>query len=289
MAQPRKTLLTIIAAVCFLLALGGCAKGPGNSVSLPSAFPADNTVTGWTASTDVQSFNHDNLYNWVDGQADSFFAYGFEQLATRRYKNTDGNQINIEVWQLATSADACGLFLSNQNGSPIQIGSEGASSTGRRVFFWQNRYYAVITAVKPIPDDTLLAFGKAISGALPAGGERPALLSRLPTANQVDHSQLFFHEEISIQNIVWLGGENILNLSQKTDAAAANYNLGGKDASLILVEYPAESEAASALKALQAGGVENYIASQASGKLLAAVFGQVNVQTANDLLSAALK
>ncbi len=37
----------------------------------------------------------------VDGQADAFFAYNFQQVATQRYQNAEGTLLNIEVWQLA--------------------------------------------------------------------------------------------------------------------------------------------------------------------------------------------
>ena len=132
----------------------------------------------------------------MDGQAESFFAYGFEQVAVQRYQDAQGSLLNVEIWQLATPADAYGLFSTARAGSPAAIGNEADSDPGRRLAFWQERCFVSLNALQPVPDETLQAFAQAISSKLPPGGERPAIVDRLPPSGLVERSAIFFHEEI---------------------------------------------------------------------------------------------
>jgi hypothetical protein len=258
-------------------------------LDLASVFPAANAISGWNISQKVETYNRDNLLNLVDGQADSFFAYGFERVAVQRYKDSAGTQLNAEIWQLATSADAYGLFSAGRAGSRAAIGNEGDSDPGRRLAFWQDRYFVSLNAAQPVPDETLQAFAQAIAGTLPSGGERPVLVDRLPRSGLVERGDIFFHEEISIQMDVWLGGENLLGLSQETNGVVGKYKLGDTTARLILIEYPTSSQAAKGLKALQGGSISDLVTSDARDKLLGAVFGKVDIAQAQTLLQEALK
>jgi hypothetical protein len=225
----------------------------------------------------------------VDGQADAFFAYGFEQVVTRRYQNADGIFVNVEIWQLATSADAFGLFHEDRAGQPVKIGVEGDADPGRRLAFWQDRYFASVSASGSISDDVLRDIANGIASQLPAGGTAPNIVSRLPAENIVEGSLLFLHEEISIQNEVWLGGQNLLGLSPQTNGALARYTLNGATTRLLLVEYSTSAQAGDALKALQAGDVSDLLASQVNGNYLAAAFGKTEAAQAQHLVEQALK
>lgn len=282
--------------ICLFLFLSACARTPEATpvptsppVDLRSLLPKEDTLAGWQPLTEAATYNRDNLFNLVDGQADAFFAYGFEQVVTRRYQNADGIFANVEIWQLATSADAYGLFHGGRAGQPVKIGVEGDADPGRRLAFWQDRYFASISASGSISDDVLRDIANGIASQLPAGGTVPNIVSRLPAENIVEGSRLFLHEEISIQNEVWLGGENLLGLSPQTNGALARYTLNGATARLLLVEYSTSAQAGDALKALQAGDVSDLLASQVNGNYLAAAFGKTEAAQARHLVEQALK
>jgi hypothetical protein len=268
----------------FALLLAGCA---GKSISLADVFPNADTVRNWTPR-DVEIFDRENIYDLVDGQADAFFVYGFEQVAVRNYENAEGAVLGVEVWQLATPADAYGLFTTNIVGEPVAVGNEGDADPGRRLAFWQDRYYVHVRARQELPDATLRAFAQVVSGALPVGGERPAVVDQLPSNGLVERSGIFFHEEISIQNEVWLGGENLLGLSPETDAVLARYDLNGTIVRLLLVQYPNAEDAATGLAALESGQIDAVVTADARDDLLGAVFGEADSATASGLLVEAL-
>ncbi len=182
-----------------------------------------------------------------------------------------------------------GCSLKGAAGTPAAIGNEGDADPGLRLAFWQDRYFVSVSVDQSVPDETLAAFGRDISKALPSGGSQPAVMARLPKENSVERSSIFFHEEMSVQMEVWLGGENILGLSQDTDGVVARYKLGDVTARLMLIEYPSAAQAAAGLKALQGSEVADLAASRQTGTLLGAVFGKVEAAQAESLLQEALK
>ena len=263
------------------LLLAGCG---GKAASLVSVFPGADAFPGWTPTGEVEVFDREDIYDLVDGQAEAFFAYGFEQVAVRRYENAEGAALHIEVWQLATPADAYGLFTAGIAGESADIGNGGDADPGRRLAFWQDRYTVHVRARQELPDADLWGFAEAVSAALPEGGERPALVGRLPPDGLVGRSAIFFHEEISIQNELWLGGENLLELGPETDGVLARYDVGGAAARLLLVQYPNAEAASAGLAALEGSQVGGLMTADARDNLLGVVFGEMDEAAAGTLL-----
>jgi hypothetical protein len=268
------------------LLLAGCG---GKPALLADFFPGADAFPGWTPAGAVETFDRENLYDLVDGQADAFFAYRFEQVAVQSYENAGGAVLRVEVWQLATPADAYGLFTTSISGTPVAIGNDGDADPGRRLAFWQDRYYVQVHARQELGDADLQGFAEVVSVALLAGGGRPALVDRLPPDGLVERSAIFFHEEISIQNELWLGGENLLGLGPETDGVLARYDADGGVARLLLVQYPNAQAASAGLTALEGGQVGGLVSADARDSLLGAVFGGMDETVASALLAEALR
>ncbi|MBN2393740.1 MAG: hypothetical protein JXR84_23610 [Anaerolineae bacterium] len=291
--MARIKLLNLMWIVLFVAGCGQKTTTP-SAVSLRDVFPGDNAISGWTCDGDTETYNSDTLYDLVDGQADAFFAYNFEEVAVQSYAGED-TVLRIEIWQLATPADAYGLFTRNRSGEPADVGNEGDTDPGRRLAFWQDRYYAQVRGRQAIEDATLRAFAEDIVAALPTGGETPALIGQLPPEGLVAGSSrsrfqaIFFRQEISIQDEIWLGGENILGLTSDTEGVLARYTVDGAPVHLLMVQY-ADADAASAgLAALNGADVDGVLAADVNKALLAAVFGEADPTVAADLLADALK
>jgi hypothetical protein len=279
--------------------LSGCNQPATDSTTGPDAlsqfetwdaiFPVDNSVSGWKSAAPLEVYMRDNLFDLVDGGADSYLAYSFEQVAVRRYQNAADDRLVIQVWKMASPADAYGLFTVNQSGAAIAVGNGGASEPGVRLVFWQANYFVVINATANLPDDVLQSFAAALSARLPGGGEPPALVKRLPAGDLVENSYRFFHVELSIQDEVWLGGENALGLSPQTNGVLAWYELEGGPARLMLIEYPDAAGAAVALNALRQIEDSELIVAETWANLLGAVFGRADQVAAQALLEEGLQ
>jgi hypothetical protein len=278
-----------IPALCILLLalLSGCSKPAGPEPE--KALPDTPDLTGWTPLGDAQTYDRKTLFNYIDGASEYFFTYSFEKMAMRQYRNAAGLELVVEVWRLSKTADAYGLF-SGHAGDAVSVGraSDATLETGSRLYFWQDRFYAVLTATTTLSDDDLKSFAKIVSDELPAGGSRPALVGRLPSDGLKAGTVKFFHEELAIQDQLWLGGENLLGLSQDTDAAFAVYEIGGEQVKLLLVQYPDASQVVAGLAGMAGGSLEDLAFSDLNFSLLGAVFGKITTAQAGALLAKAL-
>jgi hypothetical protein len=275
----------ILAWLLLASILSGC--GDNSPALLDEILSQTDAISGWEPNGDQTIFDRENLYDLVNGQADAFFAFGFEQVVVQDYKNADDAAVTIEAWQLGTPADAHGLFTVSIAGAPTQVGNDGDTDPGRRIAFWQDRYFVQVRARQDIDDSDLRAFAASVADALPAGGERHPLLKRLPADGLVERSEIFFHEEISAQDRLWLGEGNPLGLSADTDAALAQYDTAGKRAELLMVQYPTAGGAAAGAEALRNAQLDDLIAVEAKDALLGAVIGEMELATAQALLQTA--
>jgi len=281
---PGQILLALGLLVVFL---AGCATLPATpEVALESAFPSE--ITGWSPAEEARLYNAENLFDLVDGQADAFFVYGFEQVAVRTYTNAAGDRLDVQIWQLATPADAYGLFTLGRFGDPAAIGVEGDAEPGRRLSFWQDRYTVHVSARQNVPDTLLRDFARFVSAVLPQNGKPPPLVKLLPEDGLKEREYIFFHEELSIQDQIWLGGENILGLSHDTNGVVGTYELGGVPFYLFLIEYPTPGQATAGAEALQPDQVDNLLIVRAQDNMLVAVFGTGDRTVAETLLAEVL-
>jgi hypothetical protein len=288
----------LLAALLAVAALTGCGSGTD---PLTKHLPAANVVPGWRLEGEIDTFDSETLFELVNGQAESYFAYGFEAAAVARYVSDEGEQrLRVELFRLASPADAYGLFSVTRSGEPTAVGSDGDMDPGRRLAFWQDDTYGRIMATQPVDDAVLLSFAQAITGGLPEGGEPPAIVRELPTEGLQPLSVRFFRQELSIQNWLCLslcftdglGGENLLLLPGDDQAAGvlADYDRGSGPFQVLLVEYPEAGVAQAAAQALSSAGVQSLVAVKANDMRLAAVFGDlVDREMAEDMVRELLK
>ena len=279
----------LIGLTSLVLLATGCAPATHEVSTLTNALPGPDIVSGWAPEGDVQAFSVDTLFDLVNGQAESYFAYGFEAAADGRYRGPQSAVLRIEIFRLASPDDAFGLFSVSVAGEPIAIGADGDTDPGRRLAFWQDRHYVRIVAPQPVADADLMAFGQAVAGALPPGGQPPELVSALPTTGLVPLTIRFFHQELSIQNWLWLGGDNVLGLDAGTDGVLADYERDSETAKLLLVVYPKADQATTALQVLESRAPSGLVVAEVRGRKLGAVFGNLAGSTAGDLLNEALQ
>jgi hypothetical protein len=288
---------TVLFACTLLLLVAGCAAPAGDPISSPDPERPQPTVAaepgvvlpeGWQTSGEAQQYGTEDLYALVNGQADAYYAYGFEKVTVLGYLHAGGTPVRVEIWQLASPQGAFGLYTTFRSGSPTDAGNEGDGSPGRRIDFWQDHHFVRLLASQPLADADLLALARAVAATLPPGGAVPALLSRLPPEGLDPRATLYFHQEISIQDRLWLGGENHLQLGPDTEGLLATYDLAGQQAYLLLVLYPDAESARAGLRWLESSPVQGLAAARAQGELLGGIFGAVPAQAAESLLASAL-
>jgi hypothetical protein len=205
---------------------------------------------GWKKIGNLRIFKQADLYGYIDGGAELFFEYGFEQLTQQKYAS-GGVELTLDLYRMTDPVAATGIYLMRCGTETRNPGFAERHTVSRyQLMFERDRYYVVLSNSAPgaklVPG--LLKFGAFLSSKMPAG--RPvAPLDLLPRQNQVSGSVRLIRGPYALQPIYTLGDGDMLLLGGKLTAVAANY----KDQTLgaytrVAAVYPDPSAARRALE-----------------------------------------
>ncbi|MGD1146629.1 MAG: DUF6599 family protein [Thermoanaerobaculaceae bacterium] len=239
------------APIVFVLAARAFASGDA------SLFPSSGSLKGWNPEGPAKVFAGSGLYGHIDGGAEIFFEFGFEELTVQRYSNGRGS-IDVEIYRMTDPTAALGIYLQrcgNRCEEPvIHRGFPTYTSWGRTQFMAsQNRFLVIITADSGDQRTVtaLSAFASDVARRLPPG-RPPDPGDRLPPGS-VTGSVRVIRGPLALQAIITLGEGDVLQLRSTVTAIAADYaTASGQPAcTLILVDYPDQAAAITAFAHLR--------------------------------------
>lgn len=248
----------LLLSVALLVTLGWAACGAPKA-TLPADTPVPSPTNtelaallasvslpeGWRQTAPLQRYHPDNLFDYMNGEAELYFTYRFVQLAVGQYEGPDEMAMAAEVYEVANAEDAYGLYTYYQTGKRFTLGQGAAKEPGYRIVFWQNRFFARVFSMKDIvPDETLMAFAQRLSALLPSGVELPSLVRLLPRDGLRAESVAFLHDKLVLDNLFWLGIDNALGLTRETNAVLGSYERNGAKMQLLIVQYPRSDDVA---------------------------------------------
>ncbi len=227
----------------FLSSLLICFSNP-NSVSATNSLIEliPDAEGGWIKSEATEIYNRKTLFDYIDGGAELYLAYDFQQLVVQRYlpelKDTlKEKSIMIEIWQMNSSADAYGIFSFDLEGESVKIGQRGIYSDGL-LRFWKDKFFVRILGLGKDLKEIILKLGNKIDRKIKKEGKLPQLVSKIPSDSLIPGSVHFFHKQIILKNLYFFSDQDILNLNEKTDCVLADFTLGKDSLKLLLIQYP---------------------------------------------------
>jgi hypothetical protein len=146
-----------------------------------AAAPTCGLVGGWSQHGAARSYTADNLFEYMDGNAEGYLLYGFN---TMQGVTCDKGEVTfvIDVSQFADDDSAYGMFAANrdQRQPTAKIGAGGQILT-RRATFVKGNYYLEIAA-NPEGDHSaaLQQWAAALEKTVEGSTEPPAALSWFP-------------------------------------------------------------------------------------------------------------
>ncbi|MGB3096942.1 MAG: DUF6599 family protein [Candidatus Deferrimicrobiaceae bacterium] len=185
----------------FLLVAGSrCAGLPTRDGGDASLFPR-LAKRSWTAVEPARTFGSDNLYEEIDGEAELFLPYGFQEL-TVGFLRPAGNEkaeIRLEIFKHATQRDAFGVY--SQHRFPDQevtrVGtSEAIVSATSLDFFQGTRFVRIRAASRKTTRIDMEKLGTDLSTLLPGTGDLPRETEILRIPGLVDGSIVFHRRAI---------------------------------------------------------------------------------------------
>jgi hypothetical protein len=151
-------------------------------------------VTAWRQSGEIQTFIPETLFEYINGGADLYLAYDFQELKVGEYSNGKKASVTIEVYRHKTPTDAFGIYSQERlsDANFLDIGAQGYIEANV-INFMAGPYYVKINSFHTGSDDQeiLIAFAKKVSENLGEKGALPSILSSFPEEGKKKNSEKF--------------------------------------------------------------------------------------------------
>ena len=183
-------------------------------------------VAGWKRSVEIQTFSPKTLYKYIDGAADLYLMYYFQELKVAEYQNEKKASVTVDVYFHKTPIHAFGIYSQERlpNANFINVGAQGYIENNV-LNFLTGPYYVKISSYSTGAEDQeiLLTFAKKVAESLGEKGSLPSVLSSFPEEGKKRSSEKFINK-------------NFMGYSFLHFAFTADYELSGTKFKLFLIE-----------------------------------------------------
>jgi len=202
-----------------------------NSISEAKNF-AFPEIAGWKQSGEIETFIPKNLYEYINGAADLYLMYDFEELKVAEYQNEKKASVTLDVYRHKTPLLAFGIYSQERlpEANVLNIGVQGYYEKGF-LNFLTGPYYVKISTVNTGPEDreVLVAFANKVAENLREKGSFPSILSAFPAEEKQKHSEKFI-------------AKNFLGYAFLHSSFTADYELQAKKFKLFVIEGKNKNE-----------------------------------------------
>jgi hypothetical protein len=155
-------------------------------------------LPGYKKNTGFPVFLPDNLWDFINGAAETYLSYGFVDLHVAEYKKGK-NVIKLEIYRHSDHTMAFGIYSTERSPSfrYMNLGSQGYSAEGAVNFFKGNYYVKVRTYSKN--EKTLQAaqtLALSTAGMLEGSTDMPQALALFPASGKKANEEMYINESV---------------------------------------------------------------------------------------------
>jgi hypothetical protein len=181
----------IISASLILLVTGRTL----HATEIKCLIPSSPDLTGFTITRDAEQYTKENLWDYMNGGAPGYLAYGFEEMVTLQVKNLKNqSEIVVDMYDMGNQLNAFGIYSVERipEGRDLTFGVD-SFQYDTTLCFWQDKYYVKLMSydMQPETAQSLSHLAALITRKLPKGGEPPHLLSIFPAEGRVKKSERY--------------------------------------------------------------------------------------------------
>jgi hypothetical protein len=172
------------------------ADGPMENI-----LPARSCAQGWTLKEKAALFDKDTLFDHINGEAELYFPYGFDVLATATYMNENNSEVWIvaDVYRMASPLDAFGIYSNYRktDAASVRVGTDGFVSSSQ-LMFYQDRYFVrlQVTGATSLGQDVFLACAWSVSEKLPSNARPAGVLEALKIPGIVPKTERYIAKSL---------------------------------------------------------------------------------------------
>ncbi len=235
--------------VIFVLLMCWCASGVSSAWGCP-LLPHSPEIPGWQMADKPYHYSSEDLYKYIDGEAESFLAYGFVSLKGVNYSPGSDNSefITVDIYDMGEKLNAFGMFQSKRRSESCssKIGAASYSTNGYLAFYKGRHYVEILSFVKSEQwKEQHLFIARKIAEKMKGDAFPPHELSYLPESGKVAGSERYIR-----------GG--ILGHAFLDSGLVSEHRVDGNVVSAFVALFPSNEDAVRSFEAhkdfLQKGG-----------------------------------
>jgi hypothetical protein len=173
-----------------VLASVTCQATNTDAVSFPE-------VKDWNLTVIPDVYTPGNLWDLINGAAESYLSYDFVDLHLGDYENASGTVIHAELYRHSSSVNAYGIYAAER--SPeyqfVEVGTQGYLEEGV-LNCLSGQFYIKLYSTDSGAEvqEALQKIGQKISGHLNQEEGLPGILSVFPAEGQLPYSDQYIRE-----------------------------------------------------------------------------------------------
>jgi hypothetical protein len=204
---------------------------------LKALLPKAAESPGWRAVSSPQFFEPQNLWEYINGQAEMYIDYGFQLVVTLEYRSLDGaRSMAIEIFQMKNPKHAFGIYAAERSTDDRLINMGAQGYLGENVLnFWKGHYYVKLTSFQVSSDtkEILMMLASVIAAKIKGTYSEPELFACFPAKHRVRLSERFIPK-------------NFLGQSFLENGYRVEYTSGGSSYQVFLVKSASRQKAVEA-------------------------------------------
>ncbi len=183
-------------------------------------------MEGWQQPEKPQFFSPETLYEYINGAADLYLTYEFQDLNVAEYRDAKKASVTIEIYRHGNPIQAFGIYSQERlaNARFLDIGAQGYQEP-MVLNFVTGPYYVKINGYETGAEDekTLISFGRKVEAILGGKSSLPAILSSFPQEGKKKNSEKFI-------------SKNFLGYSFLHSGFTADYEAPGKKFKIFIIQ-----------------------------------------------------
>ena len=166
-----------------------------HATELKTLIPSSREFIDFKITHDVEYYTEENLWDYMNGGAPGYLAYGFEEMVTMQVTNLNNHiQVGIDIYDMGNHLNAFGIYSVERvsGGRDLDFGVD-SYQYDTTLYFWQDKYYVKLMSydMKPETAQSLSGLATLITQKMPKKGEPPYLFSIFPAEGRLNKSERY--------------------------------------------------------------------------------------------------
>jgi hypothetical protein len=194
----QKTVVLYLIFTIFLVSYGFTDE------KMDALFPEPDFGENWEKLDKPTYYEQENLFEYINGEAELYHTYGFKKLAAMIYfqGSIEDTFINVNIYDMGTLLNSFGVY-SNYRTPDYKFKNIGVEATisDYEVKFYQSNYFVDIYAsyASKEMEDIFLKLASLISQNIGGSLDPPKRLKILPSEDRIDKTLRYISSEMLSQ------------------------------------------------------------------------------------------